>query len=138
MRRFIIGRVGRFEVCDSVHVQPASTGHEAFTGKPVKIAASLCFRKDGRYVSYTAGMKRGVAVEGPGYYVRVMPEDAEEALADIDRRLTEAQAAVRAMYDERQAFLAAHVVRGERVTVKKHVQPAPTPAEGARGPRGKP
>lgn len=123
--KFVIGREGRFEVGDEIVLMPAHEGRYAFSNRKVKIPESLRLRRAGS--SFTlqacASLSRGVAVEGHGYYARVLPEDAEQGLAEIDAAIEAKNKEISALYKERQAFLAAHVVRGERIG-KKHARDA--------------
>ena len=120
MSVFVIGCEGKFSVGVEVIVQPGSTAREAFSNRVVKLAPVFRLRRvDGGVTSSAATMKRGVAEEVDGYYARVLPPDAEVGLADLDARIAARRAELDAMHAERQAFLAANVVRGERIA-KRH------------------
>jgi hypothetical protein len=119
MTVFVIGSSkSRFEVGTEVFVQPGGEGHYAFSERKFKYGPSLRVKRKGSSVCFTAPLKRGVAQEGNGFYARVLPEDAEAGLEDIDRRIEEKREELNALCHERQEFLAAQVVRGEKITTK--------------------
>lgn len=117
MRVFVIGRVGRLRVGTRLVVREATMGRELFSNKPVEIGASIGVRT-GFGNSESAPLVRGKAVESKDFYARVLPPDAEDGLRVIDEAIKTKEAEVAALYKERQAYLAAHVARGERITTK--------------------
>lgn len=126
---FVFGSEGRFETGTEVWVSPATTGHTAFTNRPVKIDAYVRLTRQRGGIVCGAVFKRGVAVEGKGRYARVLPPDAEEGLAGLDRNIEAAEEALRVLRRDRQDYLAAHVVRGERIALKHIDKPSPKQAE---------
>jgi hypothetical protein len=134
MTVFVIGREGRFEVGASVFVQPQGTAENIFTGKKSKYGPFLRVRRTGSSaVSYHAAMVRGVAREGGGFYARVLPADAEVGLLDLDQQIEAKREELRALHEDRQAFLAAHVVRGERIASKHATTTTTTVPRAAEG-----
>jgi hypothetical protein len=116
---FVIGSASsRFEVGSEVIIQPGGEGREVFSNKKYKYGPSFRVKKKGTVISYTAPMKRGVAQEGKGFYARVLPSDAEAGLEELDFRIEAVREVLNNLCRERQEYLAAQVVRGERISEK--------------------
>ena len=122
--KFVVGKEGSFVVSDRAFVTPEC---RATSGK--KIPESIGVRGSSKHFT----IKRGIAQEwrdvhwggdGALVYGRVLPEDAEPELAEIDEQIAVAESELKQLRAARQMFLAAAVVRGERIT-KKHVEAQP-------------
>ena len=118
---FVVGTDGRLEVYRVIRVQSATIAHQAFTNKPVKIGPWFMLRRGPSGTWVHAPMNgHGVAEEKGGFRARVLPVDAERELAELDDQIDAAERVLAELRKERQAFLAASIMRGERIS-KKHV-----------------
>ncbi len=122
--KFVIGTAGRFSVGDAVRLLPPTVGRNPFTEKRVPVGAYVRLVSERGTPLVSAPLRRGVAQEGPGFYARVLPEDAEEGLSELDQQIERKRAELLALSEQRQEYLAAHVVRGQRIG-EKHATPHP-------------
>ncbi len=121
MRFYVIGRLGNLEVGDRVHVEPERKGR-SLGGSPMKIPPTFHLSSEGKMGSHGCDFNaKGAAIECTTpdgcWYARRLPADVGPVLNAIESAIGSAEVALKALYKQREVYLASVVNRGEVITM---------------------